>query len=264
MKAHSFSILRSLAALSLMALAPLGSWAAKPGSGGIPLVANVFSSIHDEQTNVGCPYPPFIQASAGLRPDAEPGASFAWDFFLSPWDPANDLASGLYENGTFPVSPGSWLRVELNTNNKNFLIDTRTTAKPLRKFTLDFSQPVSPVENVPPFGVTLATPGLFEALGSFSLTSMAVCTTKDCPEARTIRTKFWFVDPSDASVEWRVDWEFIRVLRVSTGAWYFIADACDGSQVAGLSKLIGNRTQPRDVNNGTFLIPLFISVTLRQ
>ncbi len=265
MKAHRFPVLQVLAAVSLAALVPLSSLAARPGSGGIPMVASVFASIHDEQTNVGCPNPPYTEATSGFRPDAIPGATFAWDFGVGGlWPPANGLVSGLYENGTYPASSGSWLRSEFNTSNKNFLIDTRTTAKPLRTFTVDFTDPLEPAVNVPPFGSTLSTAGLFEALGSFSLTSMGVCSSTSCPEARNIRAKFWFTDPAAADVEWRVDWQFIRVLRVSSATWYFIADACDGSQVAGLSQLIGNRTKPREVNSGTFLVPLFITVTFRQ
>lgn len=264
MNAHTHKILGSLAAASLLVAATLSAQAAKPGSGGIPAVANVFSSIHDEQTNIGCTYPPYIEPTSGLLPDGIPGATFAWDFFTSPWNPVSPLASGLYENGTFPASTSSSLRVEFNTNNKNFLIDTRTTAKPVRTFTVDFTSPNQPAVNTPPFGATISTPGLFEVLGASSLTSMQVCSSKDCPESRNIRAKFWFEDPSASDVMWRVDWQFIRVLRISSSTWYFIADACDGSQVAGLSELTGNRTRPREVNSGTYLVPLFISVMLRQ
>jgi hypothetical protein len=36
-------------------------------------------------------------------------------------------------------------------------------------------------------------------------------------------------------------------------------DACDGSQVGGLSKLEGSRTRPRETNSGYYLIPLFVA-----
>jgi hypothetical protein len=88
-----------------------------------------------------------------------------------------------------------------------------------------------------------------------------VCSSKACPEARQINTKLWFNDASGA--QWRVDWAAIRVLRISTRTWYFVADACGGSQLAGLSKLEGTRTKPRDVLNGYFLIPMFFSATLQ-
>ena len=262
--AHALSLGRLAAAISLIAALPISAIAAKPGTSGIPMIASVYTSIYDEQTNIGCTFPPDIEATVGLRPDRIPGATYAWDYFLSPWNAVTGLTSGLYENGTYPVSPGSFLRVEFNTNNKNFLIDTRTTANPVHGFTLDFTRPYNPAVNVPPFGSTLPTTALFEVLGQQSLTSMAVCSSKDCPESRHIQAKLWFDDPNAADVEWRVDWAFIRVLRVSTGVWYFLADQCDGSQVAGLSQLIGNRTKPREVNSGTFLMPLFIGVTIRQ
>jgi hypothetical protein len=172
------------------------------------------------------------------------------------------MASGIYEDGTFPASVSSALRTEFLTNNKVFAIDTRTTSKPLRKFNLDFNQPYDPPVNVPRIGSTYTTPGLFQISGLQSLTSMSVCSSTDCPEWRAIKATFWFDETPD--VQWRVDWASVRVLRVSTNSWYIIADACNGTQVAGLSELTGNRTKPREVNSGYFLMPLFIGVTLKQ
>jgi hypothetical protein len=60
-------------------------------------------------------------------------------------------------------------------------------------------------------------------------------------------------------VTWRIDWAHVRVLRLSSTTWYIIADACDGSQVAGLSKLSGSRTLPKAVLNGYYKIPFFVS-----
>jgi hypothetical protein len=264
-QAHLSVLARALAVFSL-ALIPLSAMAVKPGSGSIPAVANIFTAVYDEQTGQGCPYPTELNSTAGLGPDAIPGASFAWDFFLSPWDAVTGLSSGLYQNGTYPASVSSWLRVEFLTNNKNFAIDTRTTNKPLRKFNLDFTDPYVPAINVPKFGSTLATPGLFQVSGSQPLTSMGICSSKDCPEWKALKGTLWFDDPDPAltDVQWRVDWAFVRVLRVSSNTWYIIADACGGSQVAGLSELEGNRTRPREVNSGTFLMPMFITVSLQQ
>ena len=257
--AHTSVLARALV-LSL-ALLPLAVQA--KGGSGIPAIANVYTSVYDEQTGQGCPgIPATVHDTVGFGPDAIPGASFAWDFFIGPWTAQTGMASGIYEDGTFPASVGSALRTEFLTNNKVFAIDTRTTAKPLRKFNLDFNKPYDPPVNVPRIGSTYTTPGLFQISGLQSLTSMAVCSSTDCPEWRAIKATFWFDETPD--VQWRVDWASVRVLRVSTNSWYIIADACNGTQVAGLSELTGNRTKPREVNSGYFLMPLFIGVTLKQ
>jgi len=261
---HQAHVARGLAVLSL-ALLPLSALAVKPSSG-IPMVANVFTSVYEEQTGQGCQFvPATVHSTVGFGPDAIPGATFAWDYFLSPWTPALNLSSGSYADGTYPSSQSSALRVIFQTNNKVFSIDTRSTAKPLRKFSLDFGAPYDPPTNVPPFGAQYATSGLFQISGLNSLTSMGVCSTTDCPEWRAIKGTFWFDDPDpNADIQWRIDWAFTRVLRVSTNTWYIIADACGGSQVAGLSQLIGNRTKPREVNSGYYLMPFFMTVTVQQ
>jgi hypothetical protein len=246
-----------------LAASPLAALAVKPSSG-IPAVANVYYLRVRRANGQGCPgVPTTVHSTVGFAPDGIPGATFAWDFFISPWTTQTGLASGSYEDGTYPSSQSSALRAIFQTNNKVFSIDTRSTAKPVRTFNLDFNHSYdgSPA---PRIGANVGTPGLFQISSLNSLTSMAVCTTTDCPEWRAIKATFWFDDPTDPDVEWRVDWAFTRVLRVSTNTWYIIADACGGSQVAGLSELQGNRTRPREVNSGYFLMPLFIGVTLKQ
>ena len=258
--AHTTRLARGIAILAV-AVSPLAALAVKPSSG-IPAVSNVYTSVYDEQTGQGCPgIPTTVHASVGFGPDAIPGATFAWDYFLSPWTPQLGMSSGSYEDGTYPSSQSSALRAIFQTNNKNFSMDTRNTAKPVRKFNLDFSTSYdgSPA---PRIGTSVSTAGLFQVSSLNSLTSMEVCSTTDCPEWRAIKATFWFDETDD--IQWRVDWAFTRVLRVSTNTWYIIADACGGSQVAGLSELQGNRTKPREVNSGYFLMPLFISVTLKQ
>ncbi len=111
------------------------------------------------------------------------------------------------------------------------------------------------------FGGSINTPGLYEVFLDFAYTSMAVCSSAACPEAQPAFAKFWFTDPNDSSVTWRIDWSHLRVLRMSANTWYFIGDDCDGSQVAGLSKLSGSRTQPKAVLNGYYLIPFFLSAS---
>ncbi len=86
---------------------------------------------------------------------------------------------------------------------------------------------------------------------------MGVCSSTACTQAVEGFAKFWFTDNS--GTQWRIDWATVRVLRMSSNTWYFIADACDGTQVAGLSELTGTRTQPKTVFNGYYLIPFFFS-----
>ena len=209
--AHTSTLARAIAAISLAAT-PLVAHAVKPSSG-IPAVANVYTSVYDEQTGQGCPgVPTTVHSSVGFGPDAIPGATFAWDFFISPWTAQTGLGSGVYEDGTYPSSQSSALRAIFQTNNKNFSMDTRNTAKPVRKFNLDFNQP-QPGSVAPRIGANVATPGLFQVSSLNSLTSMAVCSTTDCPEWRAIKATFWFDEPGNPDVEWRVDWAFTRVLR---------------------------------------------------
>ena len=256
---------RTLLALPIAALLPFAALAGKPtASSTFALKATVYSTVIDEQDTVGyfhdggvtgCPDAPLVDA-AGITADAAAATTAsAWNFFN--WNAVADPA-GTYDNGSYCASTGSCLRAEFNSSDKTFTLDTRTTANPLRKFTLDFTDPYDPNPNAPSFGPSRTTAGLFEVLGSASMTGMAVCSTHACPEAREIPAKFWFSDPVASDTTWRVDWTHIRVLRVSPSTWYFIADACDGSQVAGLSKLVGSRTRPRETNQGYYLIPIFI------
>jgi len=266
MKIRNLSLRRALLALGMLALAPLPALAARPGAPStVALKATVYATVIDEQDTVsyfndggvtGCPDVP-LRDDTGLRPDGITGITSAW--YLSFWDPATSLVSGVYDNGSYPASSSSYLRAEFASSDKTFTLDTRTTAGPLRTFTLDFTDPYDPDPNTPSFGATLTTAGLFEVLGSAPMTSMAVCSSRACPEAREIPAKFWFNDPVNSGVQWRINWSHLRVLRVSSSTWYFIGDACDGSQVGGLSKLEGSRTKPRETNQGYYLIPLFVA-----
>src|SRR5258706_5667704 len=265
MKTRNLSLRGVVVSLSVLALAPLAAPAAKPAAPStVALKATVYSTVIDEQDTVayfhdggvtGCPDAPLIDAAGITRDAAAVTTASAWNFFN--WNAVADPA-GIYDNGSYCASTGSCLRSEFNSSDQTFTLDTRTTANPLRKFTLDFTDPYNPDPNAPSFGPSLTTAGLFEVLGSASMTGMAVCSTRACPEAREIPAKFWFNDPVASDTTWRVDWLHIRVLRVSLSTWYFIADACDGSQVAGLSKLVGSRTKPRESNQGLYLIPIFI------
>lgn len=254
-----------LAILALASALPATALAAKPTSAVVPLTSTVYSEVVDQQdtigffgNGVGCPNAP-LRDAAGLLPDGIAGTGSAWGMNYS-FTETTGLTSGVYDNASYCRSDGSCLRSEFNTSDKNFTLDTRTTANPLRTFTLDFTDPFNPDPNTPSFGASLTTSGLFQILGSSSMTAMRVCSSRACPEALQFQAKFWFTDPVRTDVTWRVDWSHLRILRMSQDTWYFIADSCDGSQVAGLSELIGNRTKPREVKNGTYLVPLFIGV----
>jgi len=246
---------RTIALCVLVAL-PLCALAAKTAPSSIPLRADFFTTLIDEQnTNAYYNNPnicPFYGQSIeypNVLPDTLTGPSTAWGFV--PWVPISGLQSGTYDNSTT-------LRVEFSTNDKVFSLDSRGSV-PLRKLTLDFTHPSGTVSDVSFAGSTLATPVLFQVSGLDPITSMSVCSSTACPEARQIATKLWFNDPSAADTQWRVDWAAIRVLRVGTNKWYFIAGQCGGSQLAGLSKLVGTRTKPRETLNGYFLMPMFFA-----
>lgn len=260
-----------LVALSLAGVLPFTAFAGKPTSSSIPLRVSIFETVVDEQdTNAYfgrpdiCPAGLFV-GPARLVADTENGPTSAWNF--TGWDVTADV-SGLYDNGQ-DCKPGttSCLRAEFSTNDKVFSLDTRSTAQP-RKVTVDFTaawDPVTnqPITNVPTLGATVDTPGLLQVAGLEPFTTMKVCSSDACPEARQIATKFWFTDPSASDVTWRVDWSAIRVLRMSDKVFYFIADPCGGSQLAGLSKLVGNRTKPRETLNGYYLIPMFFAAEIK-
>ena len=271
MKTNKIAIWHSVLALSALMAVPLAATAGPTSSK--PVKAYIYSSIYDEHdTNAYfhnpqiCPFLPLID-DANVLPDSTVGGlTTAWDQFLSPWASVS-LAAGLYDDHTNCSTASSCLRAEISTNDKVFSLDTRATL-PARKLTFEFTDPWNNTTNLPgnqqpPFGITISTVGLFQVSGLDPLTSMGICSSRACPEAKQIATKFWFNDPSSADVMWRVDWRGIRVLRMSQKQWYFIADACGGSQLAGLSKLEGNRTRPRETLNGYYLIPLFFAAELK-
>jgi len=261
---RAVAMIATAAALSLPAMA--GRTTTSPPA----LKAHVFSMVQDEQNSAayfndggitGCDSPPF-QDAANLRPDAVTETWSAWPAIQ--WNPWSATA-GKYDDGSYCASTGSCLRAQFTSSDKTFTLDTRTTANPLRRFGVDFSEGWDlandvPLPNqVPSFGPSLMTAALFEVLGSASLSQMGICSSQACPEAREYPAKLWFNDPAATDTTWRIDWTHMRVLRISTSTWYFIADACDGSQVAGLSKLVGARTKPRETNQGYYLVPFFIT-----
>ena len=267
---------KPLIALAIASLLPVAAHAVRPSSAVVPLNVADYTTVADQQdTNAYFGSPNICPATttgtfqgvSNLRPGpgVPAGPTTAWDStFLGAWTTVSGLSSGLYTNGSDCSAAGSCLRAEFSTSDKVFSLDTRSTS-PAQTFTLDFSSPWNPSTGQPGTNhapwPTFTTTGLLQVNGTDAMTGMQVCTSKACPEARQINTKFWFNDAQGN--QWRIDWAAIRVLRIQTNLWYFIADTCGGSQLAGLSQLEGTRTKPRDVLNGYFLIPMFFAATLQ-
>lgn len=202
---------------------------------------------------------------AGFSGDSVSAGSTSAYGFGAPWTLSPGLTSTLCSDGT--DCGATCLRAQLSADLKVLNLDTRGTS-PLRTLALDFTQPCTdpgcpPAGSSTVFGGHLATPGLLNVTLSSPYTSMAVCSSVACPEAQTGFGKFWFTDPNDSSVTWRVDWRFLRILRMSASTWYVVADACDGTQIAGLSKLTGSRTNPKVTFNGSYKIPFFLAAVTK-
>jgi len=198
-------------------------------------------------------------ACSGDAVEAGPTEAYGLSF----WTASSGLVSTNYSDNT---DCGQFCqRANLSSDYKTLNLDTRGTS-PARALKLDFTRPCNdpgcpPAGSTTVFGGHLTTNGLLNVFLSFPYTSMAVCSSTACPEAQPAFAKFWFTDPSDSSVTWRIDWQYLRVLRMSDTTWYIVADACDGTQVAGLSKLQGSRTRPKEVFNGSYKIPFFLAAT---
>lgn len=231
---------------------------------------HVFDGIVDEHdTNAFYAQPQFCAGStsviqaAALAGDLRYAApTTAYDVF--PWTPAA-VTGTTYTSGMDCGT--SCLRAELTSGGKTLSLDTRGTAAPSapRTLALDFTRPCEtcsgPAGADGVFGGSLATTGLLNVFLGRPYTDMGVCSDTACPEGETAFAKLWFADPAEADVTWRVDWTFLRVLRVSQDTWYLVADECDGSQVGGLSRLTGNRSRPKTVFNGYYKLPFFLAVT---
>jgi hypothetical protein len=290
-------------ATAVLTALPLSASAGKPGgsSTATALKVNVLTNFYDaHDTNAFNGLPSDIASDdsrymcsplrdgidrepARVRGDAysvrqEPTVTWTSLFTSSTTELSNP--SSVYEDGK--DSGTAPLRAQFISSDRVLTIDTtttdleglQTTASP-RSFTLDFKMSYDPdtytsYETAPtayPFGTqTIFAPGLFEVLGSqSSLLSMKPCASPGCPEGTQIPyARYWFKHPNGSGVQYRLDWNFTRVLRIDTNTWYFIAGDCDGSQTAGLSVLEGNRTKPRMVNVGWFEMPFLIKVTRKN
>lgn len=213
----------------------------------------------------------FFQAT-GYGGDAQrPGRATAYDFGF-PWETVAVLpAATRYADGGDCGASGC-LRARFTQGGKTLTLDTNGTRGPSgspRTVTLGLSQPCTeagcpgPGGNVTDviaaFGSENVTvSGLLDVFLEFPYASLAVCSSRSCPEAGNAYAKFWFTAPSGET--WRLDWNFLRVLKMSATSWYLVADECDGSQVAGLSRLdTSRRKQPRTVFNGYYKVPFFLT-----
>lgn len=282
MTARHFRILMSLLTVALLGALPVCVYAGGKGGGGgtaTPLTAIVYNTAVDEQDTTSFYHDGEIYCSGATTGDIEsqaamftgdsqpPGPLSAYDGFGSPWTTWGGLSSTLYVDGADCASSNSCLRVQFNSNNKTLTIDTRDTLGPSGPRTLSVAlDPCIEADGcpglgtTPSFGSTTTQPMIMNVFLSFPYTQMSVCNSAICPEAQEVFAKLWFLDPTDASVTWRVDWVSLRMLRMSENTWYLIAGICDGTEVAGLSKLTGSRTRPKTIFNGYFKTPFFIAL----
>ena len=282
---RNFLVRAVMLAAALLVAMPLGVNAQKKTAAS--LTANIYDPVFDEQDTTAyyhngnrfCSGTVFPTDPAEFTGDlAKFGPSGTYGFG-APWTPySSGFTSTTYVHNADPGPSGS-LRVQFDTNGKLLTLDTRGTAlngvrgNPPRKLTVDFWTPCTsecgsgkPGGSTNPFGngsSVLSEPMLLNVRLDFPYTSMGVCSSRDCLEAQPAFAKLWFADPTNSSVTWRVDWTYLRVLRMSQDTWYILADSCDGGQIAGLSKLEGSRTRPKTVFNGYYLIPFFIEAKLK-
>ena len=216
-----------------------------------------FTSV-DEQTEVGCPYPPAI-FPASLRGDQDvPSTAYE---FNSPWTlRSNELATTYADGGSCNPATGVCLGVKLNHNETVLSLDTRGTLGP-RKAYIDFRAVPSGATNKQlEFGQIISMPILLSVFLQTPFTSMDVCSSTACLESEPATLRLWFDDPGGNALQtWQVDWSYLRVLRMSANTWYVIANGCDGSQVARLYKRHNNRRNVTVSLQGLYLMPLFLS-----
>lgn len=285
MRKQVFRIGGGILALALLAAIPLYSQGKKGRDNPIPLTLHVYETVIDEQNTIAfsgelqCPgYPTFPTEQDLLtgdwdsryRGDIIPGSSTpAYEFGDPPWTLVTNVEldkADFYADG----AQGVQVRIEQGRQTMSLITDGSS-----RQMTVDLS---SPCDNdagdigcpVPPgntadvvgaFGQTTVTrPGLlnlFMVRPYSTYTEMVTCTDRACREAGLAVARFWFKDP--AGNTWRLNWGTVRVLRMDANTWYFIADQCDGTQVAGLSNLgASNRKRPKEVFNGYYKVPFFL------
>ena len=265
----------TLAVAFLLGVSVAAAAAKKPGGGGggtttsNAATMNVYFQVVDEQnlnafynTTGSCPGSSSFIDTANFAGDSANGPTFAYEF-AGPWTLNSSLSSSSYVHGAdCNLSTGVCLGVKFDHNATVLSLDTRGTVGP-RKLDVNFSAPClscSLPGKDPAFGVSTLTPALISVFLDNPFPSMAVCSSLACPEAQIGFAKLWFDDPAgDPLLTWRVDWPFVRVLRMSSKTWYVVGDGCDGSQVAGLYRLHNDKHRQSVSFQGSYLIPFFLS-----
>jgi len=257
------------------------AFAGKP-SAEIPVISDIYASVVDEQDtttfyNDGTEYCSSVNVdglnvgdgiffqSSNYGGDLQRSGSPSVYEFGAPWIRVDNQLPTRYEDNADCGSEGC-LRVRFTQGGKTLTLDTNGTS---RRMIVSFKEPCTDLDCPAPAGNpadvasafgsdVVIVSGLLDVFLEFPYSSLGVCDSRVCPQAGNAYAKFWFSDSAGNS--WRIDWDFLRVLRMNNSTWYFIADACDGSQVAGVSRLEpSKRKRPRTVFNGYYKIPFFIA-----
>lgn len=266
----------------------------KGGGGNIPLQLRAYETVLDEHDTTGFYGLTYGDPSSeACSEDNVPGGILsqpsnykgdgvgmtivpAYDFG-APWATVDDFRANAttYSDGADCTTAGC-LQARFTQGLKVLGLDTRGST---RQITVDFRGNCSeapacdgpagnPQKIVDAFGSDVVViNGLLNVFLESDYTQMEVCDTtvsadnrfgRACRQAGNAFAVFWFSDPQGTN--WRLDWNFLRVLRMDNDTWYFIASECDGSQVAGLSHLdSSSRKRPKTVFDGFFRIPFFFS-----
>jgi len=286
------SILVTLLAFGIGLLPDLYAQKGKKGGGDVPLNLQAYEFVIDEHDTTGFYGLTYGDPSSeACSEDNVPGgilsqpSNYKGDGvgltivpayeFGTPWATVDDFRANAttYSDGADCTTAGC-LQARFTQGLKVLGLDTRGST---RQITVDFRGDCSEApactgpagdsqKIVDAFGSdVIVIDGLLNVFLESDYTQMDVCDTANggqfgraCFEAGNAFAKFWFTDP--AGTTWRIDWNFLRVLRMNANTWYFIADECDGSQVAGLSHLEPSRRKnPKTVFDGFFKIPFFFS-----
>jgi hypothetical protein len=278
MSARSLQVRLSVLSLTLPILLLLAvSAAAAPkkhqggsAGGGDAATMNIYAQVLDEQnvdafynTNSGyCTGDPAAFDYAYFKGDGLViGPTTAYNFGV-PWNSLSDLSTTYVDGADCNSSTGVCLGVQFNHNATVLSLDTRGTLGP-RKLDVNFSAPCyscSLPGSPGMFGRSARMPALISVFMDNPFPSMEVCSSRTCPEAQPAFVKLWFDDPGgDPLLTWRIDWPYVRVLRMSSNTWYVVGNGCDGSWVAQLYRLHNDKHRQSVSFQGSYLIPFLLS-----
>lgn len=263
--------------LALMALVLLlghgDSTAAATRAG---LTVNIYFQVFDEQNTDGyygatgyCTGNNPLVGTSYFQGDLANGPTTAYNFppiwTLSSNIISSGLSSSQYVNGADCVyTGGNCVTANFDKSLSVLNVDTRHSLGP-RKVDLNFAVPYSEgglkAGDPTIFGGSLLTPAMVSIFLNSPYTKMSVCSSTACPEAEPAFARLWFTDPNNVQLTWRVDWSYMRVLRLSSNTWYVLADSCDGGQIASLYKLQNQRNKVTTSLQGYYLIPFFLTAT---